>query len=151
MNTTPTITEHYKVLSKILGKKYIKSSIESPYDFISIASKGVNAHVISNFRNYFKISRELTAEMLNVSSSTMYRWVKQNRKLERNYSVLLFELADLFLAGYELFQSKDKFMKWLDLPNSVLGGLEPKLLLELPCGISKVKDLLGRIEYGVYS
>jgi putative toxin-antitoxin system antitoxin component (TIGR02293 family) len=151
MNNTPTITEHYNVLSKILGNKYIKSSIESPYDFISIASKGVNAHVILNFRNYFKISRELTAEMLNVSNSTVYRWIKQNRKLERNYSVLLFELADLFLTGSELFQSKEKFLKWLDLPNSVLGGLEPKNLLEIPGGISKVKDLLGRIEYGVYS
>ncbi len=35
------------------------------------------------------------------------------------------------------------------MPNMALGGLEPKELLEIPGGISKVKDVLGRIEYGV--
>lgn len=146
-----TTTDHYKELISILGKKYIRSNIESPFDFITIASKGVNAQIIVNFRNHFDISRGLTAELLNVSEPTIYRWIRGNKKLERNYSVQLFELADLFLYGSEVFESKDNFFKWLDLPNTALGGLQPKELLEVPGGISKVHDLLGRIEHGVYS
>lgn len=146
-----SVTDHYKELISILGKKYIRSNIESPFDFITIASKGVNAQIIVNFRNHFDISRGLTAELLNVSEPTIYRWIRGNKKLERNYSVQLFELADLFLYGSEVFESKENFFKWLDLPNTALGGLEPKELLEVPCGISKVHDLLGRIEHGVYS
>ena len=144
-------TKHYDDLQKILGKKYIRTKIESPFDFITIASKGVNANIIVNFRNHFNIPRSYASELLNVSEPTIYRWIRSNKKLDRNYSVQLFELTDLFLFGSEVFESKINFFKWLELPNAALGGLEPKELLEVPGGIAKVKDLLGRIEHGVYS
>jgi len=144
-------TKHYDDLLKILGKKYIRTKIESPFDFITIASKGVNANIIVNFRNHFNIPRSYASELLNVSEPTIYRWIRSNKKLDRNYSVQLFELTDLFLFGSEVFESKINFFKWLELPNAALGGLEPKELLEVPGGIAKVKDLLGRIEHGVYS
>ena len=143
--------KHYEKLINILGRRYIKSNIESPFDFIKIANKGVNAKVIYNFRKNFDISREFTAEVLNISEPTIYRWIRANKKLDRNYSIQLFELVDLFLYGMEVFGNKINFFKWLELPNAALGGLEPKELLEVPGGISKVKDLLGRIEHGVYS
>ncbi len=63
----------------------------------------------------------------------------------------LFELTDLFLVGVGVFESRENFFKWLELPNAALGGLQPKEILEIPGGISKVRDLLGRIEHGVYS
>ena len=151
ITTEETTTKHYNTLLDILGRKYIRAKIESPFDFISIASKGVNAHVIVNFRKHFDIPRESAAEMLNVSAPTIYRWVRANKKLERNFSVQLFELTDLFLFGIEVFQSNENFFKWLKLPNTALGTLQPQELLEIPGGVSKVRDLIGRIEYGVYS
>jgi len=144
-------TQHYKKLKEILGKNYVKGELESPFDFIHIAKKGINANVIKNFRIYFAISRDMTAEMLNVSTPTIYRWTKTNKNLEKNYSIKLFEIADLFLFGVEVFKNKDNFFKWLNLQNTALGGLKPIELIEIPDGISKVRDLLGRIEYGVYS
>lgn len=146
-----TTTEHYKKLIEVLGKSYIRAKITSPYDFIHVASKGIKANVIKNFRDYFNISRDDTAQMLNISLPTLYRWLKTNKSLDRNYSILLFELTDLFLYGSEIFNGKDYFIKWLNLPNTALGGLEPQELLEIPGGISKVKDIIGRIEHGVYS
>ena len=146
-----TTTEHYKKLIHVLGKRNVKSKIESPYDFIHIASKGINAVVIKNFRDYFNISREDTAHMLNISSPTLYRWIRSNKNLEKNYSIQLFELTDLFLYGIDVFGNKENFLKWLNLPNTALGRLEPNELLEVPGGISKVKDVLGRIEHGIYS
>lgn len=146
-----TSSDRYEMIIRILGKKYIKEDIESPFDFITIADKGLNSNVILNFRKYFDISREFTADLLNVSEPTIYRWIRGNKKLERNYSIQLFELAELFLYGTEVFENKENFFKWLDISNTALGGLKPKELLEVPGGISKVRDLLGRIEYGVYS
>lgn len=149
--TKETTTKHYKTLVEALGPKNIRAKVENPFDFIKIANKGLSAHVISNFRNYFNISREQTADMLNVSLPTIYRWIRENRILGRNYSVQLFELTSLFLFGAEVFGSNESFFKWLALPNTALGGLEPQDLLEIPGGIHKVRDILGRIEYGVYS
>jgi putative toxin-antitoxin system antitoxin component (TIGR02293 family) len=63
----------------------------------------------------------------------------------------LLEAADLFLYGIEVFESKANFFKWLQLPNTSLGDIEPQELIEIPGGISKVRDVLGRIEHGVYS
>ncbi|AWW32488.1 hypothetical protein DN752_21350 [Echinicola strongylocentroti] len=144
-------TEHYKKLVEVLGKDHVKETINSPYDFIHIAKKGISSSIVKNFKDYFNISREDTAHMLNISSPTLYRWIKAKKPLDRNYSILLFELTDLFLYGIEVFDSKENFNKWLNLPNTALGGIEPHELLEVPGGISKVRDILGRIEHGVYS
>lgn len=144
-------TEHYKTLIEILGKKHIRTKVESPFDFIHIANSGVNVNVIKNFRDYFNLTRNLTAHILNISEPTLYRWTKVNKNLERNFSIKLFEIADLFLYGSEIFGKKEYFFKWLNLPNTALGGLEPLELIEIPGGVSKVRDILGRIEHGVYS
>lgn len=145
------ISQQYDGLVSILGNNQIKGSIESPFDFITLANKGIDADVILNFRKYFKISRNVTAQLLDVSEPTLYRWVRENKRLDRKYSIQLFELTNLFLFGIEVFESQDNFFKWLEIPNVALGGMEPMKLLELPEGISKVKDLLGRIEHGVIS
>lgn len=152
MKVMPTkTTEHYEKLAKVLGEKNLPTNIESPFDFIHVASKGINVSVIRNFSDYFNLKKELVAQMLNISEPTLYRWTKSNKILERNFSVKLFEIADLFLYGEEVFGNRDAFSKWLNLPNKALGGLEPHELIEIPGGVAKVKDVLGRIEYGVYS
>ena len=143
-------TEHYKKLVEVFGSKNLKDRVESPFDFIHIANEGIKAAVINNFSIYFKLSKNLTANMLNVSELTLYRWTKANKNLDRNFSVKLFEIADLFLYGEEVFGNRNAFFKWLNLPNTALGGLQPQELIEIPGGVSKVKDILGRIEYGVY-
>lgn len=146
-----TTTDHYDLLVDVLGRNNINSKVETPFDFITIATKGISASVIVNFRKYFNLTRDNMAEMLNISAPTIYRWVKQDKTLERNYSIQLFELGDLFLYGTSIFQNQADFFKWLQLPNTALGGMEPIELLELPSGVSKVRNLLGRIDYGVYS
>lgn len=138
-------------LREVLGKEYIVSDVESPYDYIHIASKGLSANIIKNFRDYFNLSLEATANMLSVSEPSIYRWTKSNKTLERNISIKLFEIAGLFLLGEEVFGSKENFFKWLDLSNAALGGMRPNELLDVPEGVSKIRDILGRIEHGVYS
>lgn len=144
-------TEHYDKLIKVFGKKNVQVKIESPFDFIHIASRGINVSVIRNFGDYFNLKKDLVAQILDISEPTLYRWTKSNKNLDRNFSVKLFEIADLFLYGEEIFGDRNAFFKWLKLPNEALGGFEPQELIEIPGGVSKVRDILGRIEYGVYS
>jgi len=146
-----TSTAHFRKLTDILGVQDMKTNLESPFDFIQIAKEGVNARVINSFGAYFNLSRELMATMLNVSIPTIYRWTKENRNLDLNFTVKLFEIADLFLSGSRVLGGEDNFFKWLNLPNTALGGMEPIELIGIPGGVSKVRDVIGRIEYGVYS
>lgn len=144
-------TAHLQELREILGKKHIQENLESFFDFIQLASKGLDANIIYNFKDYFNLSLETTADMLCVSEPSIYRWTKANKPLDRNISLKLFEISELFLSGIELFESKENFFKWLYLPNTALGGLLPSDLISMPEGISKIRDILGRIEHGVYS
>ncbi len=151
MENITAVDNHYDKLATILGKKYIKSEINNPFDFIAIASKGLNTNVLKNFKKYFNLTREDTADFLQVSEPTIYRWLREGKTLKKNYSIQLLELTDLFLYGIEVFEDEENFFQWLDIPNTALGNMQPKALLELPNGIAKVRNLLGRIEYGVYS
>jgi len=144
-------TAHYEKLAEVLGRKNVTVTIESPFDFIRIAKDGIHVSVIQNFSNYFKLKKEVVTQLLAVSEPTLYRWKKNNKNLDRNFSVKLFEIVDLFLYGEEVFEDRDAFFKWLKFPNEALGGMEPMELVEIPGGVSKVRDVLGRIEYGVYS
>lgn len=146
-----TTTDHYEKLAAVLGRNNVPDKIESQFDFIRFASAGINVNVIGNFSSYFNLSKELVSQILDISEPTLYRWIKSNKILDRNFSVKLFEIADLFLYGEEVFGKRDAFFKWIYLPNDALGGMEPQELIEIPGGVSKVKDILGRIEYGVYS
>lgn len=141
----------YKHLKSILGNKYLSSRIESNYDFIAIANSGVNSNVISNFRKYFDLSLDVTSEMLNISEPTIYRWLKGNKDLDRNSSIKILEITSLFLYGIDVFEKKENFFAWMKLSNIALGGMTPITLIGMPEGISKVRDLLGRIEHGVFS
>lgn len=144
-------TKHLEEVREVLGKKYIRDKVESPFDFILIASKGLNSNIIHNFREYFKLQLDETAHMLSVSEPSIYRWTKSNKTLDRNLAIKLFEISELFLLGTEMFGSQEIFFKWLNLPNTALGGMRPIDLIDVPEGVSKVRDILGRIEYGVYS
>lgn len=144
-------TQHYIDVRNILGKNYVATGMESPYDFIRIATQGLDANVIKNFREHFDLSLDVTASMLCVSEPSIYRWIKSGKTLDRNVSIKLLEITKLFLHGIEVFQEKENFFKWLNLPNHALGGLQPIELIEIPEGVSKIRNILGRIEHGVYS
>ena len=143
--------DRYKKLRDVLGKDNLKYRVDSPFDFITIAINGLNSNAIIHFNDYFNLSKHYTAGLLNLSEPTLYRLLKSKNNLKRNNSVQLLEVSDLFLYGIEVFESNDNFFKWLQLPNTSLGGIEPQELLEIPGGIAKVRDILGRIEHGIYS
>ncbi len=142
---------YFTEIVEILGKDVFTKKIHSSFDYIAISSEGLSAKIIQNFKYNFNLTKADLAYFLNISEPTIYRWLKENKTLDRNTSVQIFELTDLFLFGIKVFENKKNFFKWLELENIALGGKEPKYFLGIPEGISKVRELLGRIEYGVYS
>lgn len=141
----------YKAVYEILGKGNVPGSVDNSLDFLSVAEEGVAAYAIHNFKQNFDVSLSQVASILATSEPTLYRRLKANRKLPKNEAIKLLEVTDLFLYGEEVLGSRADFFKWMELPNTALGGLRPMELTEVPEGVSKVADLLGRIEYGVYS
>ena len=63
----------------------------------------------------------------------------------------IYELAKLFGLGYEIFDSKDDFKKWLRTPSKALGNKIPFDLLDSSFGFELVQNEKIRIQYNVYS
>lgn len=63
----------------------------------------------------------------------------------------IYELARLFGLGYEVFDSKEVFKKWLMTPSKTLGNRIPFELLDSSFGFEMVESEIIRIQYNVYS
>jgi len=63
----------------------------------------------------------------------------------------IYELARLFGLGYEIFDSKEDFKKWLMTPSKSLGNRIPFELLDSSFGFEIVESEIIRIQYNVYS
>ncbi len=63
----------------------------------------------------------------------------------------IYELARLFGLGYEVFDSKEDFKKWLMTASKTLGNRIPFELLDSSIGFEMVENEIIRIQYNVYS
>lgn len=78
-----------------------------------------------------------------------------NKKGKEQFSPALGEriisIAEIYSYGYSVFEDVKKFRSWVFRPNQALGGKQPFELLDNQFGREEVKNLIGRIDYGVYS
>ena len=63
----------------------------------------------------------------------------------------LVRFAKLMGKAIEVFDTTENARRWLTSPQIGLGGALPLDYAETEVGAREVEDLLGRIEYGVYS
>lgn len=56
-----------------------------------------------------------------------------------------------FNKATKIFGSKEAAINWLKAPNKVLGGITPAQTLSVSYGTEEVMDILGRVEWGIYS
>jgi putative toxin-antitoxin system antitoxin component (TIGR02293 family) len=87
---------------------------------------------------------------LRIARRTMERR-KVTGRLSPEESERLYRLAKVLASAESVLGSKDKARRWLSNPNRALGDVTPLSLLETEAGADEVMNVLGRIEYGVYS
>ena len=63
----------------------------------------------------------------------------------------IYELARLFGSGYNVFDSKEDFKRWLMTPSKTLGDKIPFELLDSSFGFEMVMNEIVRVQYNVYS
>jgi putative toxin-antitoxin system antitoxin component (TIGR02293 family) len=87
-----------------------------------------------------EIQREVEARVraLLLSPST----VREGQALE--------PLVRVIARAVEVLGASDKALRWLNTPVRSLGDQAPVSLLNSPEGITRVEDVLGRIEHGVW-
>jgi putative toxin-antitoxin system antitoxin component (TIGR02293 family) len=88
--------------------------------------------------------------MLGISKATLHRR-KSSGRLEVGESERLVRIARLLGRAAAVMESLENGRRWLTSPQVGLGGAEPLDFAQTEVGAREVEDLLGRIDYGVYS
>ena len=120
------------------------------FEKMHVIKDGISKEDLENFKKKAALDYDKLAKALSVTRATLINKKKQE-KFNAVLSERILSLADIYSYGYEVFEDEERFNKWMFSPNRALGGNMPYELANNQFGREEIKNLIGRIEYGVYS
>ena len=136
------------VIAELLGQ--IKGPGLSAGQIIEGIHGGLPIQDLNVLQTNLGVPMERLAPKLGISRATLNRRIAEGR-LEPGESDRLVRFAKLMGKAIEVFETTENARRWLTSPQIGLGGAVPLDYAETEVGAREVEDLLGRIEYGVYS
>ncbi len=116
-------------------------------ELIGRIREGVKKSDWKQLIQYTDSSEKEFEHILPVSISSMQKKTIYGKETSER----IYELAGLFGLGYEVFDSKEDFKRWLMTPSKTLGNKIPFELLDSSFGFEIVENEIIRIQYNVYS
>lgn len=86
----------------------------------------------------------------NTSMRTLSR-LKDTDLLPEPAAEVVLSLVRTLNKATQVFGSQEAGVKWIKTPNAVLGGITPFQAMKNRFSAEEVMNILGRIQYGVYS
>lgn len=122
----------------------------SPFDLIAQSRAGMGHEAVRRVATLLELTIRELSILLSLNERTMARRLVDGslNKVESERLLLLMALA---AHGLRVFEDQGKFNRWLRRPLEILGNQTPLQLLDTATGFQVVDQILGRIEYGVYS
>ncbi|HEV2394791.1 MAG TPA: antitoxin Xre/MbcA/ParS toxin-binding domain-containing protein [Verrucomicrobiae bacterium] len=131
-------------------KGQIKEAEVNASNIIEVIQQGLAVRELAVLQGLLGVPMERLAPKLGISRATLNRRMAKGR-LEPEESDRLVRFARLMGKATEVFETQGTARLWLTSPQIGLGGAVPLDYAETEVGAREVEDLLGRIEYGVYS
>ena len=116
-------------------------------DFIRL---GISKTSLEHLKKKINQDYDTLAKLFSVTRATLIN-KKGKSKFSSAVSEKILNLADLYSFGYNVFENRENFNSWMETPNRTLGGIAPIEIADTHYGILEIKNLVGRIEQGVYS
>jgi len=133
-----------------LEKKTHSPKAKHPTDLIRQIQKGLRFSELETLQNSIDMPFEQLAAKLCISRSTLQRR-KAAGRLSPDESDKVMRLSRLLEHATKVFGDIEKARAWLKFPQRGLGGAVPLDYAETEVGAREVDNLLGRIDYDVYS
>ncbi len=122
----------------------------SPARLLQKLKAGLPYQELELLRLRLDLPVERLLPVLGVSKATLHRR-KLAGKLDAAESDRVIRFARLLGKATHVMESLQNARKWLSAPQAGLGGAVPLDYADTETGAREVEDLLGRMEYGVYS
>ena len=133
-----------------LEKKTVRAKAKHPTEMIRRIQKGLPFSDLKALQDSIDMPFEQLAAKLSISRSTLQRRRAAGR-LSPDESDKVIRFARLLEHATDVFGDVNKARAWLKFPQHGLGGAVPLDYAETEIGAREVDNLLGRIDYGVYS
>ena len=117
---------------------------------IKAIQTGLPVEELTELQSSLQIPMEKLVPLLGISKPTFHRRKAEGR-LGPGESDRVVRFARLVGRAIEVLESEESARLWLTSPQFGLGGAVPLEFAATEVGAREVEDLLGRIEYGVYS
>jgi putative toxin-antitoxin system antitoxin component (TIGR02293 family) len=111
---------------------------------------GLSFRAVQNLQKALDVPMEKLASVLGMSRATLHRRKIQG-KIDKEESEKLVRYQRLLRKAEDVFGDVAGAREWLTHKQSGLGGAVPIEFAKTEIGAREVENLLGRIEYGVYS
>ena len=122
----------------------------TPSKLIESLKEGLPVQELSDLTLGFDLPMEKLSKMLGISKATLHRR-KATGRLDTAESDRVVRFARLLGMASSVMESPENGRRWLSSQQFGLGGAIPLSYAETEVGTREVEDLLGRIEYGVFS
>ncbi len=144
------LTPAQRIASVLGGRSTLKSDVASPQALLRSIESGLPYTSFDALRERFGLSREDAAAAIGLPLRTLARR-KRERRLHSDESDRLARVARVAAEAARILGDEQRAGLWLRDANLVLGGKRPIELVSSDLGARQVEDVLGRIEFGVYS
>jgi putative toxin-antitoxin system antitoxin component (TIGR02293 family) len=131
----------------MMGSNYANPT---DFDLLNLARKGISKKSLNALAKQISLTIEEVAKVLHISERTLQRYTPTTL-VKTEYADRAIELARLYERGIEVLGSNKAFNIWIKAPNFALNGEIPFNLLDTRIGFEMVLNVLGRLEYGVFS
>ena len=122
----------------------------SPFELITRSRLGMGYAQVRQVATLLELTIRELSVLLSMNERTMARRLVSG-SLNKVESERLLLLEALAAHGLRVFEDQGKFNRWLRRSLEILDGQSPLQLLDTATGFQVVDQVLGRIEYGVYS
>jgi putative toxin-antitoxin system antitoxin component (TIGR02293 family) len=124
--------------------------IASIHEQIDRIHAGLSFRAVQNLQKALDVPMDKLASVLGMSRATLHRRKIQG-KIDKDESEKLVRYQRLLKKAEDVFGGGDSAREWLTNPQAGLGNAVPLDFAKTEIGAREVENLLGRIEYGVYS
>ncbi len=122
----------------------------SDFDLVNLARTGISKRSLLALARKISLTIEEIANVLHISERTLQRY-EPTALVKIEYADKAIELARLYERGAAVLGSEAEFNTWMRMPNHALNNEIPLNLLDTSIGFDLILQVLGRIEYGVFS
>jgi putative toxin-antitoxin system antitoxin component (TIGR02293 family) len=134
----------------IHGSQGKKAAEVTPSELIKTLKAGIPVGELDDLRTNLGLSMDKLVPILGISKATLHRR-KATGRLDVAESDRVVRFARLLGLAVAVMESVENGRRWLMSPQVGLGGAIPLEYAETEAGAREVENLLGRIEFGVYS